>query len=43
MYVIIEITKHMQKENPEGIFTFTNVFGFLAGMLIMYVTGLFVF
>ena len=43
VYVIIEITKHMLKENPEGIFSFTNIFGFLAGMLIMYATGLFVF
>jgi zinc transporter ZupT len=42
VYVIIEITKHMKKESDETIFTFTNIFGFLAGMLIMYITGLFV-
>jgi zinc transporter ZupT len=43
VYVIIEITKHMKKESEESIFTFTNISGFLAGMLIMYITGLFVF
>lgn len=42
VYVIIEIAKHMRKESAEGIFTFGNVAGFLAGMLIMYATGLFV-
>ena len=41
-YVIIEIIKHMRKESAEGIFTFSNIAGFLAGMLIMYATGLFV-
>ncbi|MEW6722355.1 MAG: ZIP family metal transporter [Candidatus Micrarchaeota archaeon] len=43
VYVVIEITKHMKKEGEGTIFTFTNVLGFLAGMMIMYVTGLFVF
>lgn len=42
VYVIIEITKHMKNESKETIFTFTNVAGFLAGLLIMYITGLFV-
>ncbi len=42
VYVIVEIAKHMRKESSNGIFTFSNVAGFLAGMLIMYATGLFV-
>jgi zinc transporter ZupT len=43
LHVVIEITKHMKKESEETIFTFTNVLGFFIGLLIMYVTGLFVF
>ena len=42
VYVVLEITKHMQREGEEPVFTFTNVAGFLAGMIIMYLTGLFV-
>ncbi|MBI5227369.1 ZIP family metal transporter [Candidatus Micrarchaeota archaeon] len=43
LHVVIEITKHMKKESSQTIFTFTNILGFFIGLLIMYVTGLFVF
>ncbi len=42
VHVIVEITKHMRKETKETIFTFTNLLGFFAGLLIMYLTGLLV-
>ena len=42
VHVIVEITKHMRKESKETIFTFTNILGFFTGLLIMYITGIFV-
>ncbi len=43
VHVVVEVTKHMRNESEETIFTFTNTIGFFTGLLIMYVTGLFVF
>jgi zinc transporter ZupT len=42
VYVVLEVFKYMKKENPESVYTFTNVAGFFLGLLIMYLTGLFV-
>ncbi len=42
LHVVVEITKHMKKEDGAIIFTFTNVLGFVVGLLVMYLTGLFV-
>ncbi|MBI2085295.1 MAG: metal transporter [Candidatus Aenigmarchaeota archaeon] len=43
LYVVVEIVKFMKRDAPTTIFTFTNIAGFLSGLFIMYVTGLFVF
>ncbi|MBI5223494.1 ZIP family metal transporter [Candidatus Micrarchaeota archaeon] len=42
VYVVLEVFKHMKRENAGSIYTFTNIFGFFMGLLIMYATGLFV-
>ncbi len=42
IYVVLEVFKYMKKENPKSVYTFTNVLGFFIGLLIMYITGLFV-
>lgn len=41
-YVIVEIMKYMERGSQTTLFTFSNVAGFLTGLLVMYVTGLFV-
>lgn len=40
--VAFDILNYLKKDRWLSIFTFTNVFGFLSGLLIMYFTGFFV-
>ena len=39
--VVVEVFKHMKSESKEPLINTTNAIGFICGLLIMYVTGLF--